>query len=173
MSAPAPRAITLVVAMNLGRYIGKDNQLLWRLPTDLKRFKALTTGGAVVMGRKTYESIGKPLPNRMNIVVSRNMSLFSPYCEVVPSIESAVAFARASGRPIFVIGGGEIYRHALPLATHAHVTVVFDGGIVGDVTFPSLPQSEWWRENHEVGVKTTHDEYPFEFMTYKRVAIPT
>lgn len=117
---------TLIVAVAENGAIGKNNQLLWHLPDDLKRFKRLTTGQVVVMGRKTYESIGKPLPNRVNVVISRNPDFRAEGCQVVSSLDEARNFVQTQylTTGLFVIGGAEIYRQALPLATRIELTEV-------------------------------------------------
>lgn len=107
---------TIVVAMGLSNEIGADNQLLWHLPKDLKHFKEITTGHPIIMGRKTYESIGKPLPNRTNIVVSRKKDWFQEGILIVGSIKEAIKFAKKMDENIFIIGGGNIYEQTIDLA---------------------------------------------------------
>ncbi len=133
--------LSLIVAVAENGVIGRANQLPWRLPEDLQRFRRITTGHPVIMGRKTFESIGRPLPGRTNIVVSRT-GVF-PGTVSAHSLEEALTEAsRASGAgEIFVIGGGEIYRAALPLATRIHLTRVHSS-VEGDATFPELG-TEW------------------------------
>lgn len=127
--------ISIIVALGHNRVIGKDGKIPWHVSEDLKRFKRLTTGHAVVMGRKTYESIGKPLPNRTNIVITRGVS--SPAgCIAVHSLDEALARAREVEKDeIFVIGGGEIYRQAIGLADKLYLTVVHKE-FEGDAFFP-------------------------------------
>jgi dihydrofolate reductase len=161
--------ILLVVAVAENGVIGKDNALLWRLPDDLKQFKAVTMGKPVIMGRKTYDSIGKPLPGRTNIVISRQPGLRIEGCTVVDSLDAAFDTAGAVS-DIAVIGGADIYRQALPRADVIYLTEVhatFDG----DVTFPSLSPDEW-RETSR-GVPHPVDErhaYAFTFVTLQRRA---
>src|ERR1700712_4631928 len=102
---------TIVVAIAENNAIGKNNQLLWRLPTDLKHFQEITTGHTVIMGRKTYDSVGKPLPNRRNIIITRQ-NIEIPGCEVVPSIDAALALCKDEPE-VFIVGGAEIYRQAM------------------------------------------------------------
>jgi len=117
--------VSIIAAIAENRAIGKNNKLLWRIPEDLKRFKKVTEGHAVIMGRKTYESIGKPLPNRLNIIITRNTSYKPPACFVFPSLGEALVYAKKYEKEeIFVIGGGEIYRQALPLTDKLYLTVV-------------------------------------------------
>ncbi len=133
--------VSLVAAIGATtRALGKENKLLWHLPEDLKYFKTLTTGHAVIMGRKTYESIGKPLPNRTNIVVTRTATYKAEGCKGVTSLEDALEYARAltnsGASEVFVIGGADIYTQALPLADRLYLTLVDDPGEGADVFFP-------------------------------------
>ncbi|MEK7617825.1 MAG: dihydrofolate reductase [Patescibacteria group bacterium] len=117
--------ISLIVAIAKNRAIGKDNKLLWYLPEDLKRFKKLTTGHAIIMGRKTFESIGKPLPNRTNIIVTRDPVYKAEGCFVAHSVEEAIYKAQSFEKnEIFIIGGGQIFEQALGLADKLYVTIV-------------------------------------------------
>lgn len=125
--------VTMIAAMGLNREIGKDNKLLWNLPQDLKRFKELTTGKTVVMGRKTYESIGRPLPNRRNIVLSKDKDLLIPGCEVFDSVLEVLGLG-----DITVIGGEEIYKLFLPFTRKLELTVVLDTFSDADTFFPEL-----------------------------------
>lgn len=128
--------ISIIVAHSRNMAIGKANSLVWRLPDDLKRFKKLTTGHPIIMGRKTYQSIGRALPDRTNIVVTRDKNLEIPGCIVVHSLVEAIEKAKKIDREeIFVIGGAEIYKEALPLADMLHVTKV-DMDVEGDAFFP-------------------------------------
>lgn len=156
--------LSLIVAANLDGAIGKDNQLLWRLPTDLKRFKRITMGKPVIMGRKTFESIGKPLPGRISIVITRNPEFRPDGVIVSPSLEDAVKKARDTGiAEAMVIGGGEIYRQALPAADKIYLTRVYEKS-EGD-TFFSFPAEENWevayQERHS---KDDRHAYDFEFV---------
>jgi dihydrofolate reductase len=158
--------ISLIAAMGKDRELGFGNKLPWHLPDDLKRFKALTKGHAVVMGRKTYESIGMPLPERKNIIVTRDINYSAPGCLVVHSIEEALS-AAGDDKEIFIIGGGEIYALALPLANKMYLTFV-DVKIKANVFFPDFDESEWRvtkTESHERDLK---HEYPFVFKIFER-----
>jgi dihydrofolate reductase len=129
--------INIIVAISKQtRAIGKGNELLWRIPDDLKRFKALTTGHPIIMGRKTYESIGKPLLNRTNIIVTRNDSYIAPECVVVASIEDAITEASKLDAQVFIIGGAEIYRETIDIADRLYLTVI-EGDKEADVFFPA------------------------------------
>lgn len=133
--------LSLIVAMTPARVIGRDNGLPWHLPEDLKRFKALTLGKPIVMGRRTYESIGRPLPGRRNIVLSRRADFAPPGVEVVRSLDAALA-AAGDAAEIMIIGGAELYASALPLATRLYVTEVH-GDVDGDVRFPPIDPRDW------------------------------
>jgi dihydrofolate reductase len=133
--------VSLIVAMDRKRVIGARGRLPWHFPQDLKRFKALTMGHAIIMGRKTHESIGRLLPGRRSIIVTRRPGYAVPGAQVVHSIEEALA-ACAGDDEAFVIGGAEIYRAALPLADCIHLTEV-QGDYSGDTWFPQLPPTDW------------------------------
>jgi dihydrofolate reductase len=159
--------IVLVVAVAENGVIGKDNALLWRLPDDLKHFKAITMGKPVVMGRKTYDSIGRPLPGRTNIVISRQSGLRIEGCIVVDSLE--VALVAAGDVPeIAIIGGGKIYRQALPRAHTIYLTEVH-ATFEGDVTFPALSTSEWRETHREAHPADERHACAFSFVTLQRV----
>src|SRR5579872_6380671 len=133
--------ISAVVAMSDNRAIGKDNQLLWHLPVDLKHFKQITMGKPILMGRKTYQSIGHPLPGRKNIVITRDKNFKAEGCEVVHSIQAALELVK-NQQEICVIGGAELYRQMLPNIQRIYMTIVhhtFDA----DAFFPELNLSEW------------------------------
>ncbi len=132
--------LSLIVAMARNRVIGAGGKLPWHLPADLKRFKEITMGRPVIMGRKTFESIGKPLPGRTNIVVTRRRSWTAKGCRVAHSLEEAIA-AAGEGE-VFVIGGGELYAAALPQADRLYLTEV-DADVPGDVRFPEVDLSRW------------------------------
>ncbi len=158
--------ITIVVAISENHVIGKDNKLLWRLPNDLKHFKEITTGHTIIMGRKTYDSVGKPLPNRRNIVITRQ-NITIPGCEVVNSIEAALALC--AGEPeVFIVGGAEIYKQAIKLTDRIYLTIVHKD-FEGDSFFPNINKDEWKevsREDHEPDHK---NPLPYSFITLERV----
>jgi len=133
--------VSLVAAMADNRVIGRDGALPWRLPRDMRRFKGLTTGHTVVMGRKTFETLPGPLPNRRNVVLSRDAGYGRPGIEVAPDLESALR-AAGPGSEVFVAGGGDVYRAALPLADRIHLTVVH-ASVEGDTTFPEFAMEAW------------------------------
>lgn len=137
--------ISLIVAVAQNGVIGRDNQLIWRLPDDLKQFKRLTTGHPIIMGRKTFDSIGKPLPNRTSIVITRSKDWFLEGVLVVNSVEEAVKAAQKTGAgEVFVIGGAEIYQLTLPIADKIYLTEV-QADFEGDAYF-TIPDTENWQE---------------------------
>ena len=156
--------VFLVAAVAANGIIGADNRMPWHLPEDLKHFKALTLGHPVIMGRKTHESIGKPLPGRENIVISRKPGLEIPGVSVASSLEAALALCL--GEPVaFVIGGGEIYRAALPLADGIVLTEIGQA-FEGDTKFPDWDRAafrESQRQSH-----TSAGGLPYDFVLYER-----
>ena len=159
--------ITLVVAMGQKNEIGKANQLLWHLPKDLKHFKEITTGHPIVMGRKTYESIGKPLPNRTNIVVSRKTDWFQEGILIVGSLKEALKFAKKIDEEVFVIGGGNIYEQTIELADKLEVTLV-KAELEADTFFPKISSKIWNKISEECHEKDEANEYDFCFQTYEK-----
>lgn len=158
--------LVLIVAVARNGVIGVDNRLPWRLPADLKRFKALTTGHAVIMGRKTWESLPasfRPLPGRLNIVVTRDDAYRAAEASVVHSLPQALAAAGAL--TAFVIGGAEIYGQALPLATRLEVTEV-DLDVAGDAFFPPIDRALWQETARET--LRSDDGLDFAFVSYAR-----
>lgn len=135
--------VALIVAQSLNRVIGVDNTLPWHLPEDLKYFKSVTMGKPIIMGRKTFDSIGRPLPGRTNVVVTRNAEWCADGVKVAASLEEAVALAgEEDPAEIMVIGGAQIYEQALPLTQRVYLTQVY-AEIEGDAFFPVLPEREW------------------------------
>ncbi len=159
--------ISIIAAMARNRVIGKDNDLIWHLPADLKHFKEKTLGKPVIMGRKTFESMEEALPGRTNIVITRQPDYKAPGCLVADSLEHALELV--SGEPeIFIAGGGEIYEQAIPIADRMYITIIeheFDG----DTYFPKFVAGEW-----EIVEETKHpaderNKYSMIFRTYKRI----
>ena len=159
-------AITIIVAKSNNGIIGKDGDLPWRLPEDLKRFKRLTTGNIVVMGRKTYDSIGRPLPNRKNIVISRNMSLIIEGVDVEHDLVDVLK--RNQEENVYVIGGGQIYVEALPFSEKLEVTEV-DVELVGDTSFPEIDSSQWKEIFREKRVDP-ESNLTYSFVSLERIA---
>jgi len=158
--------ISIVVAISENRAIGKDNKLLWYLPNDLKHFKAITTGHTVIMGRKTYESVGKPLPNRRNIIITRQ-DIKIEGCEVVNSIKAALELCRTE-REVFIVGGAEIYKQSLHLTDRIYLTVVHKQ-FEGDSFFPEIKKTDWVQVSREDHQPDEKNSLPYSFITYERV----
>ena len=160
-------SLILIAAIASNGVIGIDNRLPFRLPEDLKRFKALTMNHAIIMGRKTWESLPRALPGRRNIVITRQANYTAAGASVVDSLDAALALV--GNASAFVIGGAEIYALAMPLATHLELTEVV-AEIVGDVWFPQFDRSQW----REITRTSHHDDavnLDFDFVTYQRHAL--
>lgn len=160
--------ISIIVAVAENGVIGAGNRLPWHLPDDLKRFKALSLGKPIVMGRRTFDSIGKPLPGRTNIVVSRQAGLAIEGMIVTPSLDAALAAAGAVPE-VVVIGGAEIFRQVLPRTGVVHLTRVH-ARIPGDVVFPELDPGTWRETAMEHHAADERHQYAFTFVTLERVA---
>ena len=164
--------IALIAAMDEGRVIGSRGKIPWHLPADMKHFKELTTGRPVIMGRKTFEAIGKPLPGRANIVLTRDARYGAPGCRVVTSLHDALRAAAdgAMGEvgDVFVIGGEEIYRLALPHADIIYLTKVH-GSFKGDAHFPDFNENEWQLVRTEPHAKDDTNPLDYDFLTYERI----
>ncbi|WP_447780283.1 type 3 dihydrofolate reductase [Aeromonas veronii] len=160
--------ISMIAAMAHDRVIGKDNQMPWHLPADLAHFKRVTLGKPVLMGRKTFESIGRPLPGRRNLVISRNPDYQVEGIEVVGSVEAALALlAGSSVEELMVIGGGHLYAEMLPSADCLYLTQI-DLAVEGDTRFPGFDDGQWQRvdcESHPADEKNPH---PYSFETWQR-----
>lgn len=148
--------------------IGADNQLLWHLPRDLKHFKDLTSGHPIIMGRKTYESIGKALPNRTNIVISRKKNWFEEGILIVGSIKEAVKFAKKIDENIFIIGGGNIYEQTMEVADKLEVTLV-KAQLEADTFFPKIDPKIWKLTDEVFHEKDDKNQYDFSFQTYVKI----
>lgn len=159
--------ITIVVAMGLKNEIGANNELLWHLPTDLKRFKEITTDHPIIMGRKTYESIGKPLPNRTNIVVSRKENWFEEGILIVGSLKEALKFAKKIDENIYIIGGGNVYEQTLALTDRLEVTQV-QAELEADIFFPKIDEKIWQKTTETCHEKDEKNAYDFCFQTFER-----
>lgn len=150
--------VSAIAAIGKNRELGKGNNLLWRIPHDLARFKSITMGHPVIMGRKTFESIGRPLPGRPNIIITRDKSFEAEGCLVTHSIEDAFEEAKdLDDEEVFIIGGGEIYKQAMPYVDKLYLTLIHDEK-EGDVFFPDYSEftKETFREEHEYeGLKYT------------------
>lgn len=158
--------LALIAAVAANGVIGADNALPWRLPEDLKRFKALTLGHPVIMGRKTFESIGRPLPGRRNIVVSRNREYAAAGCEVAASLEAALKSCRNGSDEVFVIGGAQIYAEALPLAQRLYLTEI-RAEFAGDARFPEYDRGAWRESAREP--RRSDEGIGYDFTVYDRI----
>ena len=165
--------LAIIVAMANNRAIGKDNQLLWHLPEDLKYFKRITMGKPIIMGRKTFESIGRALPGRLNIVVTRQADWSHEGVKVVNSIDDAFKLAEAHAYidgidEVMMIGGEELYKATLPVADKIYLTRV-DANIEGDAFFPEIDQQHWQEVSRETFSASEANPYDYAFCVLKRV----
>lgn len=160
------KGLSIIVATDQENGIGKNNELLWHLPNDLKFFKKVTSGHPVIMGRKTFDSIGRPLPNRRNMVISRQPNLKIEGAEVFDNLANAINACKAEDE-YFVIGGGEIYQQALPFTNQIYLTKVCSS-FNADTFFPDIPAVEWeieWRQTHQKDEKHAYD---YTFLILKK-----
>lgn len=159
--------ISLMWAMDNNHVIGYNNQLPWHLPEDLKFFKRTTMGHPIAMGRKTWDSIGRPLPGRENIIITRNPEFTCEGCTVLNSVEALLEYSRQKDEEIFVIGGAEIFKLILPDADKLYLTRIYDK-FKGDTFFPALNLEEWSLLSREKGIKDEKNPYDYEFMIYEK-----
>ena len=159
--------VSLLVAMAKNRVIGINNALPWHLPADLKHFKSLTMGHHMVMGRKTYESIGKPLPGRTSVVVTRNQNYAPPGVVVVNSLEEAI-LACGDDTEIFVIGGAELFHQAINFADRIYMTEI-DADIAGDTYFTEFDHSLWRETGRASHAPDESNAYPYHFISYCKI----
>lgn len=158
--------ISFIVAMSENRVIGRDNGLPWKLPADLRHFKRTTMGKSVLMGRRTFESIGRALPGRRNIVVSATQGFEAPGCETATSIDQALALV-AGDAEIMVIGGASFYEQLLPKADRIYLTLVH-ATLEGDAWFPPLDPGQWREIRREDHAADERNDYPYSFLVYER-----
>ena len=161
-----PARISLVDALASNRVIGRDNRMPWRLPEDLRRFRRLTMGHAVIMGRKTFETIGSPLTGRNNIVITRSPDWYRSGCVVVHSLEAALA-AVAESQNAFVIGGAQIYALAMPHAQRLYMTEI-ERDFDGDAFFPEFDRSHWREVSRERHASEGPEGFNYAFVEYER-----
>ncbi|MEH7437114.1 dihydrofolate reductase [Neobacillus drentensis] len=159
--------ISFIVAMDENRTIGRENQLPWHLPEDLKFFKRVTMGHPIAMGRKTHESIGRVLPGRENIVITRQEGYQSEGCTMFYSVKEFVNYCRDVDDEIFVIGGAEIFREAFPYVDCLYLTLIHET-FEGDTYFPPFDLSQWELTSCEKGPRNEKNPYDYEFRIYKR-----
>lgn len=160
--------ISLLVAMDKNRVIGFKNDLPWHLPNDLKFFKQKTTGNTIIMGRKTYESIGKPLPNRKNVVLTGSGGEYPPDVDVISDVQSIQTYHdNQPEEELFVIGGANVFRQVLSLADRMYITFV-DDIFEGDTFFPPFPETDWELTKKEKREKDKKNPYDYYFLQYDR-----
>lgn len=161
--------ISAIAAMDENRLIGVNNQLPWYIPADLKHFKTLTSGHPILMGRKTYESIGRPLPNRLNIILTTNPKFNAPGCVVVSSLEAGIdAAVEQKKEEIFIIGGSEVYNQLMERIQRLYLTIIHHQFEDGDAYFPKINPNEWneiARESHKADEQ---NEFDYSFVTFDR-----
>lgn len=160
--------ISFILAMDETRVIGKNNQLPWHLPEDLKFFKRVTMGHPIAMGRKTHESIGRMLPGRENIIITRQQDYQSEGCTIFHSVTDFVDYCNQMNDEVFVIGGAEIFKETFPFADRLYITLIHDK-FAGDTFFPEYPEQEWELISCEKGIKDEKNPYDYEFRIYQRV----
>lgn len=159
--------LTLIAAAAENNALGKDNDLLWHLPIDFKRFKKLTSGHCIIMGRKTFESLPGLLPKRTHIVITRQKEYTAESCIVTSSLEEAVKIAYNQDETPFVIGGGEIYKQSMDIANVIELTRVH-AEVEADTFFPEIDESKWKLVEEEFYSKDERHQYNFTFFTYER-----
>ena len=161
--------IIIIAAIGLNNELGKDNDLIWHLPADLKRFKKVTSGHAIIMGRNTFESIGKPLPNRRSIIITSNTSYKKEGCDVVHSLEEAINLIKDQ-KNAFIIGGAQIYKEAIEkqLVDQLDITKVHQN-FEADVFFPTIDQSVWEEISEETFLPDDKNHYTYSFISYKKI----
>jgi dihydrofolate reductase len=158
-------SISFILAMDTRRAIGLNNQLPWRLPADLAYFKRVTINHTVLMGRKTYESMGKPLPNRTNVILTQNSDYIAEDCIIVHSVEEAVE--RFKDAEVFVIGGAEIFRLFMPYVDRMYITRI-EQEFAADTFFPAFEADDWQLLSSEEGVTNEKNPYVYSFLVYTK-----
>lgn len=163
--------ISIIVAIDENNVIGKDNALIWHLPADMKFFKETTTGHCIITGRKNYESIPekfRPLPNRTNIIITRQKEYHAPGAVIVGSVDEAIGKAKQTGdEEIFIIGGAEIFRQSMHLVDKLYVTEIYHS-FEGDVFFPAIKAKEWKETDRRKGVVDEKNKYEHDFIVYEK-----
>lgn len=160
--------LSIIVAIAKNNVIGKDNKLIWHLPEDLKRFKKITTGHTIIMGRKTFESLGRVLPNRKHIVLCNDaqLNIDDKNVEIINSVDKLEKYENSENEN-FVIGGASIYKLLLPKTNKLYITRI-NQEFEGDVYFPEINESEWKIVEQEKGIKDENNPYDYEYITYVR-----
>ncbi|HHW37031.1 MAG TPA: dihydrofolate reductase [Bacillales bacterium] len=162
--------ISIVVAMDKNRVIGKNNQLPWHLPADLAFFKKVTMGKAIVMGRKTFESIGRPLPGRENIILTKNRDYRAEGCTMIHSIDDVFDLEKTENGEVCIIGGAEIFNEVLTCTDRLYITEI-DHEFEGDTFFPLIKESDWTLISKEKGPKDEKNPYDYYFTIYERILL--
>jgi len=160
--------LSIIVATDLSGCIGIENKLPWHLPADLAYFKKATTGHTVVMGRKTFDSIGRPLPNRKNVVLTRDQEWIKDGVEVVHSVEELIKSFSLNEEEVFIIGGSQLYKACLPHAKRIYRTLIH-GNFNGDAYFPVVDESEWKLISNQKGNVDKKNLYEHEFMIFEKI----
>jgi dihydrofolate reductase len=158
--------ITIIAAIANNNALGLNNKLIWHLPEDLKRFKRVTTGHHVIMGRKTFESLGKPLPNRTTIIITRNKNYKANNCIIVNSLDEALENAKQDKNP-YILGGAEIYKLAMPIANKLDLTIVHHE-FQADAFFPEIDTSIWKEKSRENFKADEMNKYDYSFVSYEK-----
>ena len=158
--------ITIIAAIANNNALGLNNKLIWHLPEDLKRFKRVTTGHHVIMGRKTFESLDKPLPNRTTIIITRNKNYKANNCVIVNSLDEALENAKQDKNP-YILGGAEIYKLAMPIANKLDLTIVHHE-FKADAFFPEIDTSIWKEKSRENFKADKMNKYDYSFVTYEK-----
>jgi dihydrofolate reductase len=158
-------SISFILAMDLQQAIGLGNDLPWRLPADLAYFRKTTSDHTILMGRKTYESIGKPLPNRTNVIITKNKDFTAEGCIIVHSVEEAVA--HFAGEEVFVIGGAEVFKLFMPVVDRLYITLI-EHEFEADTYFPDFDIDDWQLLSSEEGITDEKNPYAFSFLVYEK-----
>jgi dihydrofolate reductase len=159
--------ISYIVAMDENQVIGRNNELPWHLPADLAYFKKMTMGKPIIMGRKTHESIGRALPGRENIIVTRNKDYQSDGCKVVHSVDEIKRLEKETDQELSVIGGAELFKELFPVTDRLYITHIYYE-FEGDTFFPEIKWEDWEVVEREKGVKDEENPYDYEFVVYDR-----
>ncbi|MFE5430946.1 dihydrofolate reductase [Peribacillus simplex] len=159
--------ISLIVAMDQNRVIGKNNELPWHLPADLQYFKKVTMGHPIIMGRKTFESIGRVLPGRENVIVTRNQEFKAEGCVVLHDIEQIKTFADSRDEEVFVIGGAEIFKEILPVTDRLYITEIHET-FEGDTFFPVIDENQWDKISSNSGSIDEKNRYAHDFIILQK-----
>lgn len=158
--------LSIIVAFDINRLIGKNNQLPWHLPADLKHFKSITMGGHMIMGRKTFDSIGKPLPGRTSIIITRQKNYTQPGCLVVHSLDEALEICK-NQEEVFIIGGAQIFECTMPIADRLYITQI-QNKFEGDTYFPEISEDLWKATSLEENKADEKNNWDYNFITYER-----